>query len=237
MRVLLIIVGAWCLAAASGDEADWQRHRDAGLAAYRQGHHAEAVSRTELALAEAEKFGERDTRFAETLANLAFLYREADRRDESERAFLRSVAVWEAIVGEEHEIVGQTLNSLGSLYDIQGRFEEAEPVFERALAIAQKAHGFEHSAVARVSYNLARVYQALGRPEDAESTFGRTLALQEKLLGRDHPETGRTLRAEGLDRFLYRLDGVVERGAIVVDGPEGRPRHLYWRRRRELEGP
>ena len=127
---IALLVGGWCLAGSvAGSEVDWRQHRDAGLAAYRQGDHAEAVSRTESALAEAAAFGERDTRFAETLANLAFLYREAGRPDDSERAFLRSVFTWEAIVGEDHEIVGQTLNNLGSLYDAEGRFDEAEPLF------------------------------------------------------------------------------------------------------------
>jgi hypothetical protein len=74
----------------------------------------------------------------------------------------------------------------------------------------------------------------LGGWHDGAYTYWRLLAPDPVFVD---PETGRTLRAEGLDRFLYRLDGVVERGAIVVDGPEGRPRHLYWRRRRELEGP
>ena len=132
IRVALL-VGAWCLAGSVlGNEADWRQHRDAGLAAYRQGDYAEAVARTELALAGAEAFGERDTRFAETLANLAFLYCESGRIDDSERAFLRSVTTWEAILGEDHEIVGQTLNNLGSLYDAQGRFDEAEPVVDVA---------------------------------------------------------------------------------------------------------
>ena len=74
----------------------------------------------------------------------------------------------------------------------------------------------------------------LGGWHDGDYTYWRLLAPDPVFVD---AETGRTLRAEGLDRFLYRLDGVVERGAIVVDGPDGRPRHLYWRRRRELEGP
>ncbi|MYN65578.1 MAG: hypothetical protein F4X11_11195 [Acidobacteria bacterium] len=74
----------------------------------------------------------------------------------------------------------------------------------------------------------------LGGWHDGDYTYWRLLAPDPVFVD---AETGRTLRAEGLDRFLYRLDGVVERGAIVVDGPNGRPRHLYWRRRRELEGP
>ena len=96
VRALLLLAGC-CLAAwATASESDWRLHRDAGIAAHGQGNHAEAVKQTELALAEAEAFGERDTRFAETLANLAFLYREAGRFDEAGRAFLRSISTWEA---------------------------------------------------------------------------------------------------------------------------------------------
>ncbi|MCE2462064.1 MAG: tetratricopeptide repeat protein, partial [Pseudomonadales bacterium] len=163
-RLLPLLLVGWSLAwSIAADETAWRQYRDAGMVAHRQGNPAEAVKQTELALAEADRFGERDTRFAETVANLAFLYREAGRLEEAERAFVRSLSTWEAIVGDDHGIVGQTLNNLGALYDAQGRFDEAEPIFERAVVIAEKTHGSTHPAVAAVSYNLGRVYQARGR--------------------------------------------------------------------------
>lgn len=74
----------------------------------------------------------------------------------------------------------------------------------------------------------------LGQWHDGDYTYWRTLA--------DAPvfvdtATGRSLPAVKLDDYLYRLDGVVQEGTLIVAGPHERPRHLFWRRREELEGP
>ena len=69
---------------------------------------------------------------------------------------------------------------------------------------------------------------------DGDYTYWRILA--------DNPRfhdqvAGVRLDPVRLDDHVYRLEGVVERGLLVVDGPDFKPRRLYWRRREELEGP
>ena len=49
--------------------------------------------------------------------------------------------------------------------------------------------------------------------------------------------TGEPLEAELIDDYLYRFDRVVESGVVLVrTAPQG-VQELYFRRRRELEGP
>ena len=68
---------------------------------------------------------------------------------------------------------------------------------------------------------------------DGDRTYWRMLAPDP--LFRD-AESGEPLAAERLDDFLYRFDRVVEHGVVLVR-PSSQVRELYFRRRRELEGP
>ncbi len=70
---------------------------------------------------------------------------------------------------------------------------------------------------------------------DGDRTFWRLLAPDPVF--RD-AETGEPLAAERIDDFLYRFDRVVESGVVMVRlGNDPQVRELYFRRRRELEGP
>ncbi len=59
---------------AVAQQADWERHMRAGVAAYQQGHYAEAVKQTKAALRLAEAFGPDDPRLATALNNLGEFY-------------------------------------------------------------------------------------------------------------------------------------------------------------------
>ena len=74
----------------------------------------------------------------------------------------------------------------------------------------------------------------LGAWHDGEYTYWRLLADDVSFVDMRNE---RPLIADRLDDFLYRLDGVVEHGAVVVGGASSSPRFLLWRRRRELESP
>ncbi len=70
---------------------------------------------------------------------------------------------------------------------------------------------------------------------DSERTFVRLLAPDPAF--RDE-ESGDPVASERLDDYLYRLDRVVDYGSVAVLSPDdGRLVRLYFRRRRELEGP
>lgn len=70
---------------------------------------------------------------------------------------------------------------------------------------------------------------------DGERTYWRVLAPDPVFRDAD---TGEPLVAERLDDFLYRFDRLVERGVVMVRlANDPQVRELYFRRRRELEGP
>lgn len=70
---------------------------------------------------------------------------------------------------------------------------------------------------------------------DGDRTYWRLLAPDPVFRDAD---TGEPLAAERIDDFLYRFDRVVERGVVMVRlDNDPRVRELYFRRRRELEGP
>ena len=85
VRVLASLV---CLllwpAHAVAQEADWERHMHAGLAAYRQGHYAEAEKQYKAGLRIAEGFAPHDPRLAINLDNMAVLYVAQGRYIEAE---------------------------------------------------------------------------------------------------------------------------------------------------------
>ena len=161
---------------AQGDQ--WESHMAAGEAAYRQGDYAEAESRFDAALKEAEAFGPEDPRLAMSLNNLAELYRAQGRYGEAEPLYRRSLAIWEKALGPEHPDVATSLNNLALLYDAQGRYPEAEPLYRRALAIREKALGPEHPDMAQSLENYAGLLRATGREVEAAEMEARAKAIR-----------------------------------------------------------
>ena len=67
-----------------GQETAWQRYMEAAGEAYQQGNYVEAEKQSLAAVQEAEKFGPDDLRLAQSLNNLAVLYRDQGRYAEAE---------------------------------------------------------------------------------------------------------------------------------------------------------
>ena len=92
------------------------------------------------ALAGTEKaLGPEHPHTAQSLNNLALLYRTQGRYKEPEVLYQRALAIREKALGPQHRQTAESLNNLAVLYRNEGRYEEAEPLFQRALAIYEKA--------------------------------------------------------------------------------------------------
>ena len=72
---------------------------------------------------------------AQSLNNLAGLYRKQGRYSEAEPFLLEELALRKRLLGEEHTNVGQSLNHLAYLYYEQGRYSEAESFYLQALSL------------------------------------------------------------------------------------------------------
>ena len=137
----------------------------------------------------------------------------------------------------------------GRLRQAQGRVETARRGAGDRIAAAQlgleadlEALREEYPLRTQFSYVLDPPLAPYTEPlwhfgvwHDGDRTYWRVLAPDP--LFRD-AESGEPLAAEPLDDFLYRFDRVVEHGVVLVRlSNDPQVRELYFRRRRELEGP
>ena len=210
------LAGALLAGAPAGiaaDEATWTRLLDAGTAAYHKRDPDEATRQFELALKEAEGFGEGDPRLATSLAWTAELYRVQRRFEESERLIRRTIGLDEKFRGPDATDTAMSLESLALLFNTQNRQREMEPVLIRVVGIYEKALGPQHPRVASALNNLASLYRSVGRLNEAEPLVSRALAIREKALGTDHPDTVQSRN------YLALLHRDLARGRVVTRRP------------------
>jgi tetratricopeptide (TPR) repeat protein len=178
---------------------------EAGYYLYERARYAEAEPLLKRALAIREQ-GLRamhpDT--ANSLNNLAGLYRAQGKYGQAEPLYQRALAIREQQLGPEHPDTAHSLNNLAVLYDVQGKYEEAEPLYQRALVIWEQELGASHPDTATGLNNLAGLYDAQGKYAEAEPLLERALAIREQELGASHPDT-----ATGLNSLaaLYNHQG------------------------------
>jgi CHAT domain-containing protein/tetratricopeptide (TPR) repeat protein len=130
---------------------------------------------------------------AQSLNELARLYRAQGRYADAEPLYVRAITIFEKALGPDHPWVGTSVNSLAVLYYTQGRYAEAEPLYKRSLALREKALGPDRPDVGASLNNLAALYRDQGRYAEAEPLYKRTITIFEKALGADHPNVGSAL--------------------------------------------
>jgi general secretion pathway protein A len=143
---------------------------------------------------ETEDYWPRDPKLANSLNNIANVYRTQGKYEEAEANYKRAVNILENSVGSQHPNLATVLNNLAVLYRKQGKYSEAESLYRRALAIVEKALGPEHRNVAMSLNNLAILFQKQGKFTEAEPIQKRALLILEKALGPDHPDVAKGLR-------------------------------------------
>ena len=172
---------------------------------YNQGQYAAAIPLAERALAIREKLlGQEHPDVAESLNNLAVLYREQGNYAQAEPLFQRALAIREKAFGQEHPDFAESLNNLGELYRLQGNYTQAEPLFQRALAIREKVLGQQHPDFAESLHNLAVLYWLQGNYAQAELLSQRALAIREKAFGQEHRDVAESFTTLAV---LYLVQG------------------------------
>ncbi len=117
---------------------------------------------------------------AQSLNNLATLYRDQGKYPEAEPLFEKALAIAEKALGPEHPDVATGLNNLAELYRAQGRYTEAEPLYKRSLAIKEKALGPEHPHVATTLENYAALLRETARADEAGKMAARAREIRAK---------------------------------------------------------
>jgi len=130
---------------------------------------------------------------ADSLKQLAELYKAQGKYGEAEPLHKHALAIVEKALGPDHSYVATSLNNLAALYDTQGQYAQAEPFYKRALAIFEKALGPDHPLVATSLNNLAAFYATQSQYAQAEPLYKRALPIFEKALGPDHPDVAASL--------------------------------------------
>jgi tetratricopeptide (TPR) repeat protein len=123
---------------------------------------------------------------------LARLHESLSQFRDAEIWYLRSLAISEEQLGENHPDTASSLNNLAEFYRVTGKYSEAEPLYVRSLAICEE-QGKNHPDTATSLSNFALLYYFMGKYSEAELLYLRSLAIREEQLGDNHPSTASSL--------------------------------------------
>lgn len=137
-------------------------------------------------------YGQNHPLVADTLNNLALVYKTQGKQKEAETLFLQALSI-DTKTQETQNKSARLLNNLANLYQEQSRYQEAEVLFLQALELDKQIYGSEHIEVATDLNNLALLYRIQGRYDEAEPLARRALALKEKKHGYEHPATAKNI--------------------------------------------
>jgi tetratricopeptide (TPR) repeat protein len=139
-----ILVTALALASWSGlaaQETSWEKATKAGDQLSKQGRYLEAEKSYLEALAAAEKSGVSDPRLANSLNNLAALYRNQGKYTEALRLLQTASAIWDTIPEPNQTDLATVLDNLAFVCLNQRLYDQAEAHYRRSLDIREKALG------------------------------------------------------------------------------------------------
>jgi tetratricopeptide (TPR) repeat protein len=147
---------------------------------------------------------EGDPDIAQSLSNLALLYKSQGRYEEAEPLYQQALAIRQHALPAVHPDFATSLSNLALLYYSQGRYEEAEPLYKQALTIQEQALPEVHPDIAQSLNNLALLYYSQGHYKEAEPLCQQALAIRQQVLPEVHPDIAQSLNNLAL---LYDSQG------------------------------
>jgi tetratricopeptide (TPR) repeat protein len=191
----------------------------------------EALEAAKRALAIREKtLGFDNPDLANSLSNLARIYRAKGDFANAESTFRRIVEIIEKKLGAEHREIIRPISNLATLYNEMGDYTRAEPLYQRALSVSEKKLEADHLLTAALLNNLAELYFKKGDFARAEPLHRRALAIREKKLGIEDPLVARSINnlakiydvTGDYDRAepLYRRALAILEKALEADDPD-----------------
>jgi CHAT domain-containing protein/tetratricopeptide (TPR) repeat protein len=188
--------------AASGFEhllAEHERRASTGVELGRTLNALGEVRRAQARYAEAEALGTQALRIrraalgdrhpdvAETLSNLALLYRDLGDTDRAARHAEEGLAVLEATVGQEHPMFSTLLANLALIRLTSGDHASAEPLYRLAAALVAARDGEDHPDFAVLLSQLGLLYESMLDFGKAEVFFHRSMDIKAAALNATHP--------------------------------------------------
>jgi len=136
-------------------------------------------------------YPDRQIDVASIVNDLALLSHQQNNYILTEPLLLRSVSIYEQIVGSTDAELAECLSVLANLYESQGKLEQAAALYTRALRMFEVHHLDDNTC--DILRNMAWLALAQGHFEEAESLYQRALHLREKIVGPIHPEVAQYL--------------------------------------------
>ncbi len=135
-KITLLILLSVLLVVACTKEYQWKRLNEQAFTLYQQGRYSEAAKVAEEALGVAERnFGPDHPHVAQSLNNLAGIYRAQGKYAEAEPLHKQSLAISEKTLGPKHPHVATVLENMAMCCREMGKKDEAEKLEARAKKI------------------------------------------------------------------------------------------------------
>jgi tetratricopeptide (TPR) repeat protein len=183
----LFICLTWCLVSTLltvepcwASEENWQKYTAAGKSAFDTSNFGLAERMYKAALKEAEEFGAKDIRLANSLTNLGVLYNCRGQATKATPMFERAIAVQQAALGPENPVVVASVGKLCNYYISHNELAKAEPIAQKMVQFSQKVVR-DRQAVDSSFVKLNTFYQTHKQFQDAESLFKKAEAETRKL--------------------------------------------------------
>ncbi|MDZ7751767.1 MAG: tetratricopeptide repeat protein [Gammaproteobacteria bacterium] len=166
--------------AGATPEERWANYNAAGTRALVQGRLAEAERFYAAAVQEARALGAEDLRVAASLNNLGALYVKANRLEDADRVYQRSLQMRRKALGEHHPQLAQSLANIAFLRRAQDLPTEAEELYRQAIAMWERLDVRDDPRLAGTLAGFAELLEARGEEDEAQALRARAQAIQER---------------------------------------------------------
>lgn len=155
----------------------------------------------ELVAEDKKKYGTKSEEYAQTVKNLADLYKNAGRYKESENTLRRLMRE----VPEDNPQYPSIVANLAILYTVTGEYSKSERTFERALKLIENGSGTASVDYVVALANLSFLYQSAGRYSDAEQSLIEAVSILDRLQGDNKEVRSLVLNYTGAVKFRLGL--------------------------------
>ncbi len=149
-------------------DQEWRKLFDAGNDALKDGNFKQAEEYFFAALAEAERFGDKDPRLANTLEQLVEANWYAGQFGQVEAHARRLLLLYQNTVGPDHFKTACISYRLANLYHYEQKLGLAEPLYKQVTTVMMKWLGSNHPELARIMDDYADLLHATHRADQAE---------------------------------------------------------------------
>lgn len=128
-----------------------------------------------------------NSKYVESLINLATIYSRTRQTQAAEDVFLEAIEIYESSEDRNEEHYATALNNLGLLYQEFGRLSDAEYYYRKALEIYDSMSGDNRALNAAFTRNnLGKILQETGRYEESIELFEQAEQVCLDVLNADH---------------------------------------------------